>query len=427
MKKRYSSSHSLLFRYITKEFFQNFIVAFLFFFAIFFVNSILLLVQKILLKNIDFATMIQMVSLSMPQFLIYTFPFATLASSSMVLGDLASQNELLAIRSCGISNKHLYRPLIIISLFMSVVTFFFADVVHPWASVSYRDKLAVLMAEMPTFEIDSNSTNTVGNIVLYNGEAEGREIHDITLLNNDSKTQSQVVLSEKGTLELVDPDHYVYSLSLDNPEILITESKDIESFGLSKAEKATFYLDFSAQIPSLTSNSPVNLSSVDLLTEIEERNKYQEEDRTYYHESKEKILLNVASLLKDAESSSFNRSKANISIEGYIDQIESSGKLPVNFYGQYYKAELGKKFALSLACFIFTLITLPLSNVRVRHGKLTGFAISLLIAVAYWYMLFAVQLFIFDISASPYFLINLPDLLLLVIAIFLLRYFRRAR
>ena len=164
IKKR--NSHWFLYRYITKDFIQNFLVSFIFFFCIFFVNSILLLVQKILLKNIDVATMIKMVSLSMPQFLIYTFPFATLSASSMVLGDLSSQNELLAIRSCGIANKYIYRPLIVIALIMSLVTFFFADVVHPWASVAYRDNLAILMAEMPTFEIDSNSTNTVGDFDL---------------------------------------------------------------------------------------------------------------------------------------------------------------------------------------------------------------------------------------------------------------------
>ncbi len=420
-------AHRILYRYITKEFIQNFLVAFIFFFCIFFVNSILLLVQKILLKNIDFATMIKMVALSMPQFLIYTFPFATLTSSSMVLGDLSSQNELLAIRSCGIANRYIYRPLVIIALIMSFVTFFFADVVHPWSSVAYRDNLAVLMAEMPTFEIDSNSTNTIGNIVLYNGEAEGKEINDIILLNNDSKSNSQVVLSEKGYLELLDPVYYIYSLSLDKPEIFISDSSDLDSYGLSKAEKATFILDFSSQIPSLTSNSPVNLTSRELIDEIRIRQGYQEEDRKYYYKTKEAGMLEISSALKSLDSGSIKKERA-VDLISDVEVLNSTlGDIPVNFYGQYYKAELTKKFALSLACLVFTLITLPLSNIRVRHGKLTGFAISLLVAVAYWYMLFAVQLFIFDISIGPYLLILLPDLILLILASCFLSYFRKAR
>ena len=82
---RNRSSYTLLYRYISKEFAQNFAVSFSFFFCIFFINSILLLVQRILLRNIDIGTMLEIVSLSMPQFLIYTFPFASLSASSMVV------------------------------------------------------------------------------------------------------------------------------------------------------------------------------------------------------------------------------------------------------------------------------------------------------------------------------------------------------
>ena len=108
--------------------------------------------------------------------------------------------------------------------------------------------------------------------------------------------------------------------------------------------------------------------------------------------------------------------------------IASYGEYPPrNSYSQYYKAELAKKFVLSAACFCLTLITLPLSKVRVKHGKLTGFAISLLIAVAYWYMIFAVQLRIFAIHSAPYLLMSLPDLAILAAALFLMFRFRRAR
>ena len=355
-----------------KEFAANFAVAFSFFFCIFFINSILLLVQRILLKNIDFMTMLEMVALSMPQFLIYTFPFASLAASSMVLGDLGSSNELLAMRSSGIASSYVYRPLIFASILLSFVTFFFADAVLPWSSVVYEERLTELMQEMPTFEIESNTVNTVGNIVLSNGESVGNEIHDIVLLSSDESGQNRTVLSDRGVLNLIDSYNYIYSLELDNPTILISESDDIESYGLSKADRATFFLDFSEQIPSLTSSAPRAIEASDV--------------------------------------------------------IASRGdSAPRNFYSQYYKAELTKKFVLSAACFCLTLITLPLSMFRVKHGKLTGFAISLLIAVAYWYMLFGVQLEIFNISSSPYLLIALPDIVILVIALALIMRFRKAR
>ncbi len=420
-------SYSLLHRYIFREFAQNFAVAFIFFFCIFFINSILLLVQKILLKNIDFITMLEMVALSMPQFLIYTFPFASLAASSMVLGDLGSSNELLAMRSSGIPSGQVYRPLIAASVILSFVTFFFADTVLPWSSVVYEDRLAVLMQEMPTFEIESNSVNTVGNIVLSNGLSEGNEIHDIVLLSADDG-ESRTVLSERGELELIDSYNYIYSLSLDKPTILITDSSDIDSYGLTNAESAVFFLDFSEQIPSLTSSAPVNLSSRDLIAGIKERDGREREDRAEWHWDREDERLSLSSVLKAASRGEAGREDIAAAASDAASAIESRGKNPPrNFYSQYYKAELTKKFVLSAACFCLTLITLPLSMFRVKHGKLTGFAISLLIAVAYWYMLFGVQLQIFNISSSPYWLIALPDLTILLAAILLMLRFRRAR
>ena len=421
------STSRLLSSYVLKEFLKSFFVAFLFFFAIFFVNTILLLVQKILLKNISVSTMVEMVLLYMPQFLVYTFPFATLTSSSMVLGDMASSNELLAMKSLGISSYRVYAPLVIASVVLSVMTFITADVLQPYTSVIYRDKLAVLMAEMPTMEIESNTINSVGNIMLSNGKAEGSVIEDLLLISKDEEKYNKSVYSSKGEMTIVDPVSFVYSLDLDKPSILLTSRDEINTYAYAMAEKGRIYLDFSSQVPSLTSSSPVNLSSKDLLSTIKERDNIQNNDRSYYYKEKENTYFKLSSLIEELGKKSVDDEY----IVSTIDQINKEdgylGDLPVNFYGQYYKSELTKKIALSIACTVLTLITLPLSNVRVRHGKLTGFAVAIVVAVSYWYMLFGAQLMIFNITSSPYLLILAPDIFITIIAVILLFIYRKAR
>ena len=421
------STSRLLSSYVLKEFLKSFFVAFLFFFAIFFVNTILLLVQKILLKNISVSTMVEMVLLYMPQFLVYTFPFATLTSSSMVLGDMASSNELLAMKSLGISSYRVYAPLVIASVVLSVMTFITADVLQPYTSVIYRDKLAVLMDEMPTMEIESNTINSVGNIMLSNGKAEGSVIEDLLLISKDEEKYNKSVYSSKGEMTIVDPVSFVYSLDLDKPSILLTSRDEINTYAYAMAEKGRIYLDFSSQVPSLTSSSPVNLSSKDLLSTIKERDNIQNNDRSYYYKEKENTYFKLSSLIEELGKKSVDDEY----IVSTIDQINKEdgylGDLPVNFYGQYYKSELTKKIALSIACTVLTLITLPLSNVRVRHGKLTGFAVAIVVAVSYWYMLFGAQLMIFNITSSPYLLILAPDIFITIIAFILLFIYRKAR
>lgn len=406
---------NILNRFISKEFLINFLVAFTFFFLIFFVNSILLLVQRILLKNIDFKTMLVMVLLSMPQFLIYTFPFATLTGASMVLGDLSSNNELLALKSSGVSERKVFLPIIIWSIIFSLITFFVSDYLLPWTNIIYRERLTLLMREMPTFEIEANGTNTVGNIVIANKEVEDALIHEIVMTNNDRTSENKTVVSRLGKVEMMDSARFIYRFTLEDPEILITDSSDINTNLLANAENATFYLDFSDQVPSLTNTDPVNLSSSVLRENIKSRQVREDEDRRAFYHQREELGLSYSSLLKERMVDGTERMEESIGINQELMRLDEP---PIDFYAQYYKAELTKKYSLSLACFFLTLVALPLGTLKLKYGKLTGFAISLIIAVAYWYMMFFAQLEIFNIKSPPYLLIFLPDIAVALIAVF---------
>ena len=406
---------NILNRFISKEFLINFLVAFTFFFLIFFVNSILLLVQRILLKNIDFKTMLVMVLLSMPQFLIYTFPFATLTGASMVLGDLSSNNELLALKSSGVSERKVFLPIIIWSIIFSLITFFVSDYLLPWTNIIYRERLTLLMREMPTFEIEANGTNTVGNIVIANKEVEDALIHEIVMTNNDRTSENKTVVSRLGKVEMMDSARFIYRFTLEDPEILITDSSDINTNLLANAENATFYLDFSDQVPSLTNTDPVNLSSSVLRENIKSRQVREDEDRRAFYHQREELGLSYSSLLKERMVDGTEAMEESIGINLKLMRLDEP---PIDFYAQYYKAELTKKYSLSLACFFLTLVALPLGTLKLKYGKLTGFAISLIIAVAYWYMMFFAQLEIFNIKSPPYLLIFLPDIAVALIAVF---------
>ena len=175
----------------------SFVVAFMFFFFIFFINQILLIAQRILLKNVDFLAVFQLIILSIPQFLLYTFPFSSLTASSMVIGDLSSSNEILAMRASGISMRRIFIPIIALSLVFSFATFLTADKALPWSTRQYKVLYTDLMRDLPTLELSSNTTNTIGNRVMVNKEVSGSTVHDIILFDLPKKGNSQVLSSPK--------------------------------------------------------------------------------------------------------------------------------------------------------------------------------------------------------------------------------------
>ncbi|MDD5972620.1 MAG: LptF/LptG family permease [Spirochaetales bacterium] len=405
--------YTILNYHVLREFLLNFIVSFIFFFFIFFVNQILLLVKKVMLKNVDIFMMLQLVMCAIPQFLQYVIPFATLSASSMVLGDLGANNELLALRSLGIPMKKVYKVLIILSLVLTLLTFYISDYLMPQSQKVYKSLLNNIMRELPTFELKENGTNTVGDIVLVNKEVEGNKINDILLFNNSANPE-QTISASSGTLELIDLDRYIYKLDLNDTKLLLSE-KDISSWSLATSENTTLFLNFSDQIPALTQDSPSNLSNKDLAVLINESKEDLIESRERFHNNRSEILTSIASNLSDVDSYE-NYLQVKRNIESKVTELDIYGdKEPIGFYYQYYTAEWHKKYVLSFACFCLTVVTFPLSFIKIKYGRLFGFGLSLLVAVLYWYILFFSQLKIFDVTFSSSYLMWICDGVMLLL------------
>lgn len=409
--------HTLVYRHVGREYLLSFFVAFMFFFFIFFINQILLIAQRILLKNVDFFAVFRLVLLSIPQFLLYTFPFSSLTASSMVIGDLSSSNEILAMRSSGISMRRIFIPIILLSVVFSFATFLTADMALPWSTRQYKELYTTLMKDLPTLDLTSNTTNTIGDRVMVNKEVSGSTVHDIILFDLPKRGKGQVLSSPRGEVTLIDLQSFIYRLDLDSPLIFSSDGTDISSWNLSQAREAQFYLDFSGQVASLATALPSQLSIAELNQRIADYKTAYQEDLLIHSKKIEALegqLLEMQAVGDDRQ--------AGLQQEK-IRELQKNP--PINFYYQYYRAELNKKYALSAACSMLIFLTFSLSFFRVKHGRLIGFGLSMLVAVAYWYMLFFAQMQIFSVSFNPAYLIWAPNVLLFSLGVLLLLFTRR--
>ncbi|MDD6654419.1 MAG: LptF/LptG family permease, partial [Treponema sp.] len=86
-------------RYLTKELFMYFFVAFLFFFMIFFVNQILYWAETILKQRAPAHQVAKLMLYALPGVISQSAPFATLVGFLMCLGRLMTDNEILILRA----------------------------------------------------------------------------------------------------------------------------------------------------------------------------------------------------------------------------------------------------------------------------------------------------------------------------------------
>lgn len=418
MRRRGIERHGLLYWYVGREYVFSFIVAFLFFFFIFFVNQILVLAQKILLKNVQISDVLLLVVFSIPQFLMYTMPFSSLASASMVIGNLSSQNEILALRSSGVHVKHIFMPILVVSLFLSVATLMIADRMIPYTTALYKNLYAEILQSMPALELDSYSSTRFGKRVISNGMVDGNVLYDVMIFDDSDSRESRVITATEGRIIVLDIDRYLYQIDLENPQIMITDSSMVEEYSLASASSMTIYLDLSSNASGYVNITPSQMS-ISQLRELA-AGKYDEQ---------QSILLqrqnSISSAAQNLGESLFLMDRDEHpkiqSVFKQVSNLEQSREYKAfSFYYQYYRSELQKKMALSLACTFLVFIAFPISFFRVKNGRLIGFGLSMFVACAYWFFIYFMHVKAISSAIHPAFFLWAPDAVVFLTGLVLL-------
>ncbi len=103
-------SHRRTWLYVGREYVFSFIVAFLFFFFLFFLNQILVMAEEIFSKKVAFWDVVRLIVYSLPIVIAFSFPFGSLVGALMAVGRLSSDNELLAFGSLGVPPRQMLLP-----------------------------------------------------------------------------------------------------------------------------------------------------------------------------------------------------------------------------------------------------------------------------------------------------------------------------
>ena len=89
------------------------------------------LVRKIVEFGLPFQVALKVLILKLPGFLVLSFPMSMLLATLLAYGKLSSNSELLALKSLGVANRRIIFPAVLLSIFMTLLTFTFNDSLVP--------------------------------------------------------------------------------------------------------------------------------------------------------------------------------------------------------------------------------------------------------------------------------------------------------
>lgn len=313
----------------------------------------------------------QLVLYSLPNIVVLTIPMALLLGVLVGIGRLASDSELIALRSSGTSIYRLLRPVLLLSAVLTVVNGLLMIYLLPQGNRAvsrlYLDILTRTVAQQVEPRVFYNEWQ---GKVLYVFETAGRgeDWKGVFLADAVPSERQEVIVARRGRL-------------------LVEDAGERVVLQLADAIKHSF--DFHSPKRYETSRHET------LRIVLRDRFLSTERARIATRRGPRELALGeLRKLSRDISATPEQRRIARVGVH--------------------------KMFAIPAACLVMGLISLPLGFTNRHGGRSSGFAISIGVIVAYYVLLSQGEDAARLGKLSPGFAIWLPDLLLLVIGLTLL-------
>ena len=403
-----------IFLYIVSESLFSFLVSFLFFFFIFFVNQLLLMAQEILTKRVPFNQVALLVLYSLPSIIAMAAPFASLVGTLMTVGRLSSDNEVLVLLSSGLSYRNIFLPALVVGLLISIMSFVANDVLLPAGTVQFSRLYRRILVSTPALELEANSVKRFKDTVVVTGNVTGNAISDVLILDKTGDGERRVIMARTAELK----DGGAQGLSLDLEDAFIQSSKEMarRDYDYGSSGFLRYWVPQEDLIQAVSSIGPREMSSTDVRREIrvKEENLRSRLDQRYSRALNHALSLESA-MRKGPGDIEWNR-RANYA-QSFLRETEAAAALQNDRSLLVYRLEYYKKFSIPFGALSFVFLAVSLGLLAKKSGQTVGFIFGLLIAVVYWALLLGGQTMGQRLGYSPFWSMWLPNILALSVAI----------
>ena len=310
------------------------------FFMILFILTFVLLMGKILQlmdlminKGVNFAYIAKLILYLMPSFLMITIPVSLLISILIGLGRLSRDNEIIVLKSSGLSLYQIMPPIAFASLCAFLITATTGFFLIPYGNLATRSLLFNIAKQKASIGIKERIFNdNFSGLVLYAEEIppHGDYMKGLFICDNRMSKEPATIIAQKGYL-------------ISNPE--------------------------SMQVTLRLENGSIHTTSTDLTN-------YRKIDFSSYD-----INLDLSDSMGGK-----NKAIAKNSREMSLPELIRKSKIPglEKTALKDFIIEIHKKFTIPFSCIIFGIIGIPLGISKHRSGKSRGFVIGIIVIMTYY-------------------------------------------
>lgn len=346
-------------------------------------------------------------------------PIGVLLSSIMALGTLSENYEFAAAKSAGISLPRLVRPLIILTVVMSVVNFFFLNNVFPYAMYKQKNLYINIKKQKPLLALIPGAFNTdiPGYHIKFDekyGENEDHLKNIKIYVLTERRGNKKIITAKTGKIinpegqrymkfELYDgyffEDHLrtrksrtnmpastaafkQHNIIIDMPKDSLKEDGNLESKGMKTLDELKFIIpelniDYKEYVKGRAANFYVNADAKKLfLSKTDSMSKKLAPEILDNFEQRVQLRVINSSITKNKTSLDAIKNQKN---------TFKYKRKKLNIY----ETEYHNRIAFSLSCLILFFIGAPLGSI-IRKG---GFGLPMILAISIYVIYFFINTF----------------------------------
>jgi lipopolysaccharide export system permease protein len=373
-------------------------------------------VDELVGKGLDWTVLSQLFFYASLSLVPLALPLAILLSSLMTFGNLAEHYELAALKASGLSLQRIMFPLILFTLGISLLAFYFSNNVLPWVNLKMGRMMFDIQNQKPALNIKEGVFyNGIDNYSIRVGKkgADGKTIMNVLIYDHTAEGNNRVITAESGTMQTTaDKKFLILELNSGCSYEEMKKDNDLEMKSIPFLRNAfknqVVRFDLSGFKPTKTNEDLFRenhqmLNVKQLSSQIDtfkmQSKKLRSEFGTtlkdvYYKNTFRGLDQAVPSPQKHTYfMDALSKQDQHMIIESALGMVRTAkgsidareGELENNFSNQAeFEIEFHKKFALSFSCLVMFFIGAPLGAIIRKGGLGMPVVVSLLFFVLYW-------------------------------------------
>jgi lipopolysaccharide export system permease protein len=353
-----------------------------FLFGIFIIIFILVLdflyknLEILIGKGVPVLVSAELLILSMGWMIVMAIPMAVLIGTLISFMRLASDNEIVAMRTSGISLVSIAKPMLVASLVLSFAMIPVHDRVVPETNHRLANLLVSIHRKKPALQLrDGVFANDIKGFSILAEKVKGSEIEGVTISRLLEGKPAQTIRAERGTLHFAE-DGNTLVLKLYDGEIHDVDEKDPKRYLRLKFTEHTINIpeaggklvrtdrDYRGEREMSIGTLRREIASFDAKIKDQEKQVKEILDRAATD------LPDLARGAPQGDGTAPGGGRVVSLLTSTHDRLETLESQQAGYERSIrsYSVELHKKIALSFACAVFVLLGIPI-GAKAREGS----------------------------------------------------------